>query len=233
MSMYTPGRNDSGAGHHPRRDRLERIANAERDRRAGRTGMAIAALGEPAEWPARVVMALSKWPTADGAEARQILEEGLDLWAEDLALGSLDHFPGEAPEPTGEAPEEHGEAPETAEPTLGDLASPIEAAELDFAFETAETEVESMRDVNDVAAEILADEPVGLAELSGDVIESTDEIDAASVPMAAASVAASVAAAAELAPTGLNKTEAHTSTVLATLERWLSRLEQRRTEKRA
>ena len=197
MSMTTSGRNDATAGHHPRRDRLERIANAERDRRAGRSGMAIAALGEPTEWPARVVMALSRWSAGEASEAKQVLEEGLDLWAEDLAVGSLDHFPGKTPD-------------------LGELSSPIEASELDLAFDTAQTEVESMRDVNDVAAEILADEPVGLAELSGDVVESAEEMDAASAWTPAAP------------PPSADKT----STVLATLERWLVRLEQRRMETR-
>jgi len=72
-----------------RRDRLERIAAAERDRRAGRTTLALAALGEGNEWPARLVLALAKLPEDEGAEAREILEGTLDDWAAESGLASL------------------------------------------------------------------------------------------------------------------------------------------------
>lgn len=76
-----------------RRERLERIATAERDRRAGRIEVAVAAIGEPSEWPARVVLALALLSPAVGEEtdrARRLLEAGLDLWASELGLASLD-----------------------------------------------------------------------------------------------------------------------------------------------
>ena len=72
-----------------RRDRLERIASAERDRRAGRAELAIAVLGEGSEWPARVVLALAKLPPGEGAESRGLLEESLDIWAADIGLEPL------------------------------------------------------------------------------------------------------------------------------------------------
>ena len=53
-----------------RRDRLERIATAERDRRAGRIDMAVAILGEPTEWPARAVLALARLPESEGEATR-------------------------------------------------------------------------------------------------------------------------------------------------------------------
>lgn len=147
--------NEAASSGRPRRERLERIANAERDRRAGRIGMAIAAIGEPMEWPARVVMALGQWPDSEGQAAREMLEEGLDLWARDLSLGSLS---------------EDSSDPVTDSASPDALSRPIEAAELDLAFESAEAEVESMNDVNSVAERILAEEPTGLAELTGEVL---------------------------------------------------------------
>ncbi|MBK7947712.1 MAG: hypothetical protein IPK00_02965 [Deltaproteobacteria bacterium] len=72
-----------------RRERLERIATAERDRRAGRHAVAIAALGEAEEWPARAVLALCLLPEGEGAHARRVLEEGLDQWALESGLEPL------------------------------------------------------------------------------------------------------------------------------------------------
>ena len=76
-----------------RRDRLERIATAERDRRAGRIDMAVATLGEPTEWPARAVLALARLPEGEGKATRRVLESGLDAWAEELGLDPLSAEP--------------------------------------------------------------------------------------------------------------------------------------------
>lgn len=163
------------SGTAPKWERLGRIANAERDRRAGRAGMAVAAIGEPVEWPARVVVALARLPDYEGIEARRVLVAGLDTWAKDFDLGALDEPEAPAAELEPRPPEEQVAETELAaeDETEDALAEPIEAAELDLAFADAQTEVESMRDVNEVAAQILADEPVGLAELAGTAIEET------------------------------------------------------------
>lgn len=199
---------DAGGLGRPRRARLERIANAERDRRAGRTGMAIAAIGEPVEWPARVVVALAGWPRSNGAASRRLLEEGLDLWAIDFQLGSLD-----APVVSPPAKESH-----STTPIDDDLSLPIGAGELDQAFALAQAEVESMRDVNSVAERVLAEEPLGLAELSGEVVDVPDVLDAA--------------AALESPRSDLREAKkpdgAATSRQLATLESWLHNIERRR-----
>ncbi|MEM9177801.1 MAG: hypothetical protein AAGC67_21550, partial [Myxococcota bacterium] len=79
-----------------RRDRLERIARAERDRRAGRVDLALASLGEASEWPARLVLALAKLPGDEGADARAILESTLDDWAAETGLDALDPAAAEA-----------------------------------------------------------------------------------------------------------------------------------------
>ena len=73
-----------------RRDRLERIAAAERDRRAGGVDLALAALGDGTEWPARLVRALAVLPEGEGDEARAILESTLDDWAAEAGLQALD-----------------------------------------------------------------------------------------------------------------------------------------------
>ncbi len=151
-----------------RRDRLERIATAERDRRAGRIDMAVATLGEPTEWPARAVLALARLPEGEGAATRRVLESGLDVWAEELGLDPL------SAEPTVAMGDDLSfDALEV--PTLGDvqdeLERPIEAFELDEAFAQAETQVEEMHDVNDVAQRVLLDEPLGLSEISEEGVE--------------------------------------------------------------
>lgn len=169
-----------------RRERLERIATAERDRRAGRVALAIAALGEATEWPARAVLALARLPEADTSETRQILEEGLDRWAEEAGLDALDETPvaktdtPEARTDTSAAgtdtPEEvsasmHGTS--TTVDGLPELADPIDHGELDRAFAEAEAQTDEMHGANDVAERVLMQEPFGLAELDGDAIEMT------------------------------------------------------------
>ena len=52
--------------------------------------VAVAAIGEAVEWPARAVLALARLPDSDGVQTRRLLEEGLDLWAHECGLGSLD-----------------------------------------------------------------------------------------------------------------------------------------------
>ena len=147
-----PDRRDEGFAGMARRERLERIAGAERDRRDGRHAMAAAALGEPNEWPARVVLALTRLAVDDLDGARRLLEEGLDRWAHDLGLGALD-----PPSP----------------PTLAEGGG-VDAEELDRAFDEAEADVEQMVDVNRVAARVLMEEPIGLEELSGELGEPGD-----------------------------------------------------------
>ena len=73
-----------------RRERLERIAEAERDRRAGRAEVALASLGEAIEWPARLVLALAKLADDEGGAARETLEATLDDWAAETGLDPLD-----------------------------------------------------------------------------------------------------------------------------------------------
>lgn len=159
-----------------RRDRLERIATAERDRREGRIDMAVAILGEPTEWPARAVLALARLPEGEGDATRRVLESGLDAWAEELGLDPLSERQSVA---LGD--DLSFDALEM--PTLGDvqdeLDRPIEAFELDAAFEQAETQVDEMLDVNDVAEQVLRDEPLGLAEIAEDGVEATVDDDRA------------------------------------------------------
>jgi hypothetical protein len=142
-----------------RRDRLERIAMAERDRRAGRGEVAVASLGEATEWPARVVLALAKIPDGEAAEARRILEEGLDLWAEESELDGLDEVLND--------PDIEDYVP-VLEASASDLERPIDSSELDRVFDEAEAQVEEMHDVNEIAARVLMDESIGLAALAGD-----------------------------------------------------------------
>jgi hypothetical protein len=127
-----------------RRERLERIAAAERDRRAGRTALARASLGEAVEWPARIVMALLRLPAEEGIQAREILESALDDWAIQSGLAVLDPWP----------PRE-----------AASFAAPIESEELDRAFAQAEVQADEMLDVNRVAEHVLMSVPLDLAEV--------------------------------------------------------------------
>lgn len=214
-----------------RRERLERIATAERDRRAGRTALAIAALGEASEWPARAVLALALLPESEGSHARRILEEGLDLWAHESGLPSL-------------AP-----APDFENFQL-ELDRPIEAGELERAFAEAEAQVDEMhdrgQDVNRVAERVLFDAAFEMADLGGEELDPLEEsarlatsresraqaaddgshrrMDAATVPpLASARFGIGSVDGGETAD-GRPAREI----VLATLERWLQNLEQSR-----
>lgn len=219
-----------------RRERLERIATAERDRRAGRTALAIAAIGEAVEWPARAVLALAALPAHEAARAREILEEGLDLWALESGLASLDELElsldPRASEPPGPAFEEFSI----------ELDQPIAAGELERAFEEATAEVEIMHDANRVAERVLFAPAFDLGE--ADVEPFADELDpleqsardalarTAVRPMDAASVPESSirrsreASGLEGAAEGGGR--ASRAAVLATLERWLQNLERAR-----
>ncbi|MCP4906673.1 MAG: hypothetical protein GY910_16990 [bacterium] len=146
-----------------RRDRLERIASAERDRRAGRIDLAIAVLGEGTEWPARVVLSLTRLAPDEGAEARAILERGLDDWAAESGIDPLD--PDAASGVAGSV---------GSEVEAGDLDSPIEPDEFERAFAQAEAQTDEMRDVNRVAEQILSDEPAGLEEIEGQELAPGD-----------------------------------------------------------
>lgn len=137
-----------------RRERLERIAMAERDRRAGRVEVAIAALGEATEWPARAVLALASLPELEAVETRRILEEGLDAWAAEVGLAPFE------------------ELIESASP---ELESPIDNDELDRAFAEAEAQTDEMHSANHVAARVLMDEPIGLSEFGSDLLETDEE----------------------------------------------------------
>ena len=55
-----------------------------------------------------------------------------------------------------------------------DLAAPLEYDELERAFAQAEAQTDEMLDVNEVAQRVLADEPMGLAELSEEAFEPID-----------------------------------------------------------
>jgi len=206
-----------------RRERLERIATAERDRRAGRVEVAVAALGEATEWPARAVLALARLPEFEAAETRRILEEGLDAWAAEVGLEPFE------------------ELIESAAPALD---SPIDNDELDRAFAEAEAQTEEMHSANHVAERILMEEPIGLAEFGGDLLESADEandpivMDASIHSGMDADVDTDVdadihseldaAMVEDPAPTDAGPPESLQSNaqeVLATLERWLQNLE--------
>lgn len=221
-----------------RRDRLERIAAAERDRRAGRTALALAALGEGSEWPARLVLALAKLPDGEGPDARKILEATLDDWAAESGLAALDPqaaAPAVAPvdraEPLDEdervaieddlvvdavdaleedllvpatpvaasrafeardsedrseprapvAPSEVSSVSDRLVAPIGEadvsdaLAKPIEFDELERAFAEAEAQTDEMHGVNEVAERVLMDEPLGLAELDGQIHHAAED----------------------------------------------------------
>lgn len=136
-----------------RRERFERIVGAERDRRAGRIDVAIAALGDALEWPARVVLALAKLPVSEASETRRVLEEGLDAWMAEIGLSWLD---------------ESDEIPSV------DLDRPIDDTELERAFADAEVQTDEMHDVNEVAARVLMQDSMDLAELGGDTLVPVD-----------------------------------------------------------
>jgi len=180
------GNVDLGVSALTRRDRLERIASAERDRRAGRVDLAIAVLGEGREWPARVVIALARLPKTEGALSRTILEQSLDDWAAESGLESLSPAQAIEEAATEKEASETSQAssaldgPDAAWPVEAptshseDLAAPLEHDELERAFAEAEAQTDEMLDVNEVAQRILADEPLGLAELSEDAFEPID-----------------------------------------------------------
>lgn len=210
-----------------RRERLERIATAERDRRAGRVEVAIAAIGDAAEWPARAVLALARLPESETAETRRILEEGLDLWASEAGLAALD---GCAEEIDSSTPEESAALvrDDSMEAPASELDRPIDHGELERAFEEAEAQTDEMVGANDVAERILMQEPVGLAELDGDSIDTLEdgasefETDAASAPPVTALPLAD-------SPEEREGSDPDRGRIVATLERWLQNLEGRHT----
>jgi hypothetical protein len=198
-----------------RRERLARIATAERDRRAGRIALAIAALGEASEWPARAVLALALLPESQGSDARRILEEGLDVWAAEAGMPPLDapdalessEVPSASQEPDSSdrlntldvralADEQAFDSPPASafEAFQIELDRPIEAGELELAFAAAEAQVDEMHDVNRVAEQVLFDGAFELADLAGEELDPLEEsarlaaADRARRPMDAASV---------------------------------------------
>lgn len=239
-----------------RRERLERIATAERDRRAGRDAVAIAALGEASEWPARAVLALCLLPESEGAHARRILEEGLDQWALESGLESLAPVDPlelslriEAPGPMAASPAASMPAPVFEAPPIEpmerafpvDLDRPIEAGELERAFAEAEAQVDEMHDVNRVAESVLFDAPFDGLDLVEEELDPLEEsaraaivkarprpMDAASVPTASASRSASGRRDGDLETVDGRPSRA---VVLATLERWMQNLERSRRER--
>lgn len=191
-----------------RRERLERIAMAERDRRAGRIGVAVAALGEATEWPARVVLALAKLPAAEAAETRRILEEGLDDWAREAGLAPF-----------------HGVATRRrSQGSMSALDRPIEPNELERAFAEARTQTEEMHSVNHVAEQVLLHESMGFAELDVEPVVPTDEADSLETDAACGPPSASTPRDSMRGTMDLGVSQAQ---VLATLERWLQNLQGR------
>ena len=186
-----------------RLERLERIAMAERDRRAGRVDVAIATLGEASEWPARVVLALARLPEFEAAETRQILEEGLDEWASEVGLQPFDEIQS---------------SPER------ELDLPIEHDELERAFDEAEAQTDEMHSANQLAERILMDEPIGLAELEGDLDAPLEETDVIGMDAAMVEQVAPLTASSPLGETGDSRPSR--LQVVAILERWLQNLEQ-------
>lgn len=200
-----------------RRERLERIATAERDRRAGRTALAIAALGEAIEWPARAVLALALLPEAEGPAARRVLEEGLDQWALESGLPSLDPLEIAEAEQTEEAP--------AFQAFQIELDRPLEAGELERAFAEAEAQVDEMHDVNRVAERVLFAGDFDLADLAGEELDPLEE----SARLATSSARSRAMDAASVpTPSARDGDEASgrpsREVVLATLERWLQNL---------
>jgi hypothetical protein len=200
-----------------RRERLERIATAERDRRAGRTALAIAALGEAIEWPARAILALALLPESEGRAARRVLEEGLDQWALEAGLSSLDAL--EIAEAEG------AEASSAFEAFPIELDRPLDTSELERAFAEAEAQVDEMHDVNSVAERVLFAGDFDLADLPGEELDPLEE----SARLAASQVRSRAMDAASVptpAARALDATSGRPSreVVLATLERWLQNL---------
>ena len=221
-----------------RRERLERIANAERDRRAGRTALAIAALGEASEWPARAVLALALLPSSEGSRARQLLEEGLDVWALESGLTPLDEL-DELEEGMGpaEEPFEPPSAPSAPsyEAFQIELGRPIEAGELERAFAEAEAQVDEMHDVNQVAERVLFDRAFELADLAGEELDPLEESARLATSRQIEATAARTTDAASVPPRVSAQWDVDTQVgrpspeiVLATLERWLQNLEHSR-----
>ncbi len=164
-----------------RRDRLERIAAAERDRRAGRIPLALAALGEGKEWPARLVLALAKLPGDEGVEAREILEATLDDWAAESGLASLDPRAAAPEREAGEEEESERaahdddlvvDAVEALEEDLLVPATPVEAA---TSLESIETK--SARGGEAAAASRASDPPSAAAALASPI--EYDELERA------------------------------------------------------
>jgi hypothetical protein len=108
-----------------------------------------------------VVLALTRLRDDEGNDARMILERGLDDWAAESGLASLNPLDEPtAPEPVFER---------------GELDSPIDHDELELAFSQAEAQVDEMIDVNRVAERVLMDEPESLASEAGDELVSIDD----------------------------------------------------------
>lgn len=204
-----------------RRERLERIANAERDRRGGRHAVATAAIGEPNEWPARVILALARLTVSDEAGARRLLEEGLDRWAHEAGLAPLDGRPS-----SDLVREEQGETAAAACEANAAFARPFDRFELDRAFAEAEAEVDQMHDVNGVAARVLMFESADSTE-SYELASFDDEDEASGSDV---DVAPDVAGADDdgIDAAGAFETQGRApsgAVALATLERWLHNLE--------
>lgn len=183
-----------------RRERIERIAMAERDRRAGRVEVAVAALGEASEWPARVVLALCRMPELEAPEARLILEEGLDRWVVEVGLAPFE---------------------DVIESPSSELDRPIDNHELELAFAEAEAQTDEMLSANHVAERILMDEPLGLTELDGDAFLPVEDSEDA-LGMDAAFVEEAVVEVED--PEAVDSRPSRTQ-VLAILARWLQNLE--------
>ena len=219
-----------------RRERLERIANAERDRRAGRSALAIAALGEASEWPARAVLALALLPSGEGNHARRILEEGLDVWALEAGLPALDELDVQVdPE---DAVAESAAVPAFASFPL-ELDRPIEVGEFERAFAEAEAQVDEMHDVNQVAERVLFDRAFELTDLAGEELDPLEESARLATSRAAEGRASGARGmdAAFVPPRTITRSDEDLrdvrpsrEIVVATLERWLQNLEHRRAE---
>lgn len=192
-----------------RRERVERIAAAERDRRAGREALALAALGGASEWPARLVVALAKLPAGEGAETRTLLEATLDDWAAENGLSLAEPVSRAETTETETATEVEAETGADADVALevadedeahagaetpdsdpfveadrraAALDAPIDFDELEQAFAAAEVDPDEMLDVNTVAERVLFEEPLGvdgLEEAGEDAAAARPVLDAA------------------------------------------------------